>query len=222
MWNFSHTCLKRKYILKKTLKFVEKNESNTQNPLKKSEVKNKLIDAIRYLTGTAPGMFHGYQMYYALKNFELRQNGPVVDLEKKVSFFVFVDQYFDQMQLCNAQGLLKKSPEIFNNDYYKYINIILILGKPFTDIEIGEDETTYSYDYEVRPSLSSTAIDFTQEVEKLFFKHVNFNYDKEFYFDYQKLLLNFLRNCTKDYLSEDEFNTVEQDVLNTLDRKSVV
>ena len=117
LWNFSHTCLKRKYILKKTLKFVEKNESNTQNPLKKSEVKNKLIDAIRYLTGTAPGMFHGYQMYYALKNFELRQNGPVVDLEKKVSFFVFVDQYFDQMQLCNAQGLLKKSPEIFNNDY---------------------------------------------------------------------------------------------------------
>lgn len=186
--------------------------------LKKSEVKNKLIDAIRYLTGTASGMFHGYQMYYALKNFELHKKAPVVDLEKKISFFVFVDQYFDQMQLCNAQGLLKKSPEIFNNDYYKYINVILILGKPFTDIdiEIGEDETTYSYDYDVRPSLSSTAVDFTQEVEKLFFKHVNFNYDKEFYFEYQKLLLNFLRNCTKDYLSEDEFNTVEQDVLNTL------
>lgn len=186
--------------------------------LKKSEVKNKLIDAIRYLTGTASGMFHGYQMYYALKNFELHKKAPVVDLEKKISFFVFVDQYFDQMQLCNAQGLLKKSPEIFNNDYYKYINVILILGKPFTDIdiEIGEDETTYSYDYDVRPSLSATAVDFTQEVEKLFFKHVNFNYDKEFYFEYQKLLLNFLRNCTKDYLSEDEFNTVEQDVLNTL------
>ncbi len=186
--------------------------------LKKSEVKNKLIDAIRYLTGTAPGMFHGYHMYYALKNFELRKNVPIVDLEKKIGFYVFVDQYFDQVQLCSAQGLLKKSPEIFNNDYYKYINIILVLGKPFADIdiEIGEDESTYSYDCNVRSSLSSTAIDFTKEVEDLFFKHVNFNYEKEFYFDYQKVLLNFLRNCTKDYLSEDEFNTVEQDVLNTL------
>lgn len=186
--------------------------------LKKSEVKNKLIDAIRYLTGTAPGMFHGYQMYYALKNFELRQNAPIADLEKKYGLYVFIDQYFDQMQLCSAQGLLKKSPEIFNNDYYKYINIILVLGKPFTDIEIklGEDETTYSYDCDVRSSLSSTAIDFTKEVEELFFKHVNFNYEKEFYFDYQKVLLNFLRNSTKEYLSEDEFNTVEQDVLNTL------
>ena len=186
--------------------------------LKKSEVKNKLIDAIRYLTGTAPGMFHGYQMYYALKNFELRQKDPIADLEKQYGLYVFLDQYFDQMQLCSAQGLLKKSPEIFNNNYYKYINIILILGKPFADIdvEIGEDETTYSYDCDVRSSLSSTAIDFTQEVETLFFKHVNFNYDKEFYFDYQKVLLYFLRNSTKDYLSEDEFNTVEQDVLNTL------
>lgn len=186
--------------------------------LKKSEVKNKLIDAIRYLTGTASGMFHGYQMYYALKNFELRQKDPIADLEKKYGLYVFIDQYFDQMQLCSAQGLLKKSPEIFNNDYYKFINIILVLGKPFTDIEIKlcEDETTYSYDCDVRSSLSTTAIDFTKEVEALFFKHVNFNYDKEFYFDYQKVLLNFLRNCTKDYLSEDEFNTVEQDVLNTL------
>ncbi len=186
--------------------------------LKKSEVKNKLIDAIRYLTGTAPGMFHGYQMYYALKNFELRQKTPIDDLEKKYGLYVFIDQYFDQMQLCSAQGLLKKSPEIFNNDYYKYINIILILGKPFTDIEIkiGENKTTYSYDCDVRSSLSSTAIDFTKEVEGLFFKHVNFNYEKEFYFDYQKVLLNFLRNCTKEYLSEEEFNTVEQDVLNTL------
>ena len=76
---------------------MKKNESNTQNQFKKSEVKNKLIDSIRYLTGTASGMFHGYQMYYALKNFELRQKDPIADLEKKYGLYVFIDQYFDQM-----------------------------------------------------------------------------------------------------------------------------
>lgn len=163
-------------------------------------------------------MFHGYQLFYDFLNYSFRINDPISAQENGINFLVILNQYLDQMQICAASGLLKKSPDIFNNDYYKYINIILILGKPFTDIdiEIGEDETTYSYDCDVRSSLSSTAIDFTQEVEALFFKQVNFNYEKEFYFDYQKVLLNFLRNCTKDYLSEDDFNTVEQDVLNTL------
>lgn len=163
-------------------------------------------------------MFHGYQLFYNLLNYSFRVNDPIFAQEKGINFLVILNQYLDQMQICAAGDLLKKSPDIFNNKNYKYINIFFILGKIFDQLEVdvGKSKTTYSYDCDVRSSLSSTAIDFTQEVEALFFKHVNFNYEKEFYFDYQKVLLNFLRNCTKDYLTEDEFNTVEQDVLNTL------
>jgi len=37
--------------------------------LKRDEIKNKLIEAIKYLTGTASGMFHGYQLFYDLLNY---------------------------------------------------------------------------------------------------------------------------------------------------------
>lgn len=97
------------------------------------------------------------------------------------------------MQICAAGGLLKKSPDIFNNKYYKYINIFFILGKIFDQLEVdvGESKTTYSYDFEIRPPLSSTAHEFKDSVESLFVKRVNFDDEKEFFFDYQKVLLNF-------------------------------
>lgn len=184
--------------------------------LKKSELKSKFIDAIKYLTGTASGMFHSYQLYFNLRNYSSRTK--VEPLEKQFSFLVVLDQYSDQMQLCTVQGLLKKSPDIFNNTYYKYINILFIFGKIFDELEvnIGDNETTYSYDNNIRPPLNSIANDFTEAVEKLFFKQEFFNDKNEFFFDYRKLMLDFLRKCSKDYLSDDEFNDISDSTLITL------
>ncbi|MBQ8024503.1 MAG: hypothetical protein IJ254_09635 [Succinivibrio sp.] len=186
--------------------------------LKRDEIKNKLIEAIKYLTGTASGMFHGYQLFYDLLNYEFRVKDPISAQEKDMNFLVILNQYLDQMQLCTASGLLKKSPDIFNNKYYKYINIFFIFGKIFDQLEVdvGESKTTYSYDNEIRPPLSSIAHDFNDSVESLLIKRVNFDDEKEFFFDYRKLLLDLLRKCTQDYLSDDEFNAVNEEALNSL------
>lgn len=186
--------------------------------LKRDEIKNKLIEAIKYLTGTAPGMFHGYQLFYDLLNYEFRVKDPITAQEKDMNFLVLLNQYLDQMQLCTASGLLKKSPDIFNNKYYKYINIFFIFGKIFEQLEVdvGESKTTYSYDNEIRPPLSSMAHEFNDSVESLLIKSVNFDDEKEFFFDYRKLLLDLLRKCTQDYLSDDEFNAVNEEALNSL------
>lgn len=186
--------------------------------LKKDEIKNKLIDALKYLTGTASGMFHGYQLFYDLLNYSFRVKDPISALEKNINFLVVLNQYLDQMQLSTASGLLKKSPDIFNNKYYKYINIFFILGKIFDDLEIdvSESKTTYSYDNEIRPPLSSFAKEFIDNVESLLIKQVDFDDEKEFFFDYRKILLDFLRKCTQDYLSDDEFNVANEEALNSL------
>ncbi|GEM_PF-2752121 len=186
--------------------------------LKRDEIKNKLIEAIKYLTGTAPGMFHGYQLFYNLLNYSFRVKDPISAKEKDINFLVVLNQYLDQMQLSTASGLLKKSPDIFNNKYYKYINIFFILGKIFDDLEIdvSESKTTYSYDNEIRPPLSSFAKEFIDNVESLLIKQVDFDDEKEFFFDYRKILLDFLRKCTENYLSDDEFNALNEDNANSL------
>lgn len=186
--------------------------------LKKDEIKIKLIEAIKYLTGSASGMYHGYQLFYDLLNYSFRVKDPISALEKNINFLVVLNQYLDQMQLCTASGLLKKSPDIFNNKYYKYINIFFILGKIFDDLEIdvSESKTTYSYDNEIRPPLSSFAKEFIDNVESLLIKQVNFDDEKEFFFDYRTILLDFLRKCTEGYLSDDEFNTAKDEALNSL------
>lgn len=186
--------------------------------LKKDEIKNKLIEAIKYLTGTASGMFHGYQLFYDLLNYSFRVKDPISAQEKDINFLVILNQYLDQMQLSTARGLLKKSPDIFNNKYYKYINIFFILGKIFDNLEIdvSESKTTYSYDNEIRPPLSSIAKEFKDNVESLLVKQVNFDDEKEFFFDYRTILLDFLRKCTECYLSDDEFNTAKDEALNSL------
>lgn len=186
--------------------------------LKKDEIKTKLIEAIKYLTGTASGMYHGYQLFYDLLNYSFRVKDPISALEKNINFLVVLNQYLDQMQLCTARGLLKKSPDIFNNKYYKYINIFFILGKIFDNLEIdvSESKTTYSYDNEIRPPLSSFAKEFIDNVESLLIKQVDFDDEKEFFFDYRTILLDFLRKCTEGYLSDDEFNTAKDEALNSL------
>lgn len=186
--------------------------------LKKDEIKNKLIEAIKYLTGTASGMFHGYQLFFDLLNYSFRVKDPISAKEKDINFLVILNQYLDQMQLCTASGLLKKSPDIFNNNYYKYINIFFILGKLFDQLEVDvcESKTTYSYDNEIRTALSTIAKEFIDNVENLLVKQVNFDDEKEFFFDYRMLLLDFLRKCTVDYLSDDEFNTAKDEALNSL------
>ena len=186
--------------------------------LKRDEIKNKLIEAIKYLTGTAPGMFHGYQLFYNLLNYSFRVKDPISAQEKGINFLVILNQYLDQMQLSTASGLLKKSPDIFNNKYYKYINIFFILGKLFDQLEVdvGESKTTYSYDNEIRPPLSSIAQEFKDSVESLLVKSVNFDDEKEFFFDYRKILIDLLRKCTQDYISDDEFNAANEEALNRL------
>ena len=63
--------------------------------LKRDEIKNKIIEAIKYLTGTAPGMFHGYQLFYNLLNYSFRVKDPISAQEKDINFLVVLNQYLD-------------------------------------------------------------------------------------------------------------------------------